>query len=191
MLFMNMDKMMGPDFEKGLAKLKTAMESMPDQSASNATNYEVKEMEWPETNYIGSKKETVKLQDIPAYLGKHLPAIFAELGKNKIQPEAPPSGLYWNYNESAGTLDMAAAIKAAKGSKVKGFETYSIPAGKVLQVVYFGAYDKMQPAHDAILNYMKEKNLKHSLAIEEYVTDPGVEKDTTKWMSNIYYVIGK
>jgi effector-binding domain-containing protein len=191
MLFMNMDKMMGPDFEHGLAKLKTALEGMPDQSASNATSYEVKEMEWPETNYIGSKKETVKLQDIPAYLGKHLPAIFAELGKNKIQPEAPPSGLYWNYNESAGTLDMAAAIKAAKGSKVKGFETYSIPAGKVLQVVYFGAYDKMQPAHDAILNYMKEKNLKHSLAIEEYVTDPGVEKDTTKWMSNIYYVIGK
>lgn len=191
MLFMNMDKMMGPDFEKGLAKLKTAMESMPGQETSQTHTYEVKEVEWPETNYLGSKKENVKVQDIPMYLGKHLPAIFGEMGKNKIQPEAPPSAFFWNFNEAAGTTDMAAVIKAAKGAKVKGLETYTIPAGKVLHVTYYGAYDKMMPAHEAILNYMKEKQLKHSMAIEEYVTDPGVEKDTAKWMSNIYYVVGK
>lgn len=192
MLFMNMDKMMGPDFEKGLAKLKTVLESSNDEgTTANTSSYEVKEMEWPETNYIGSKRETVKMQDVPMYLGKHLPAIFAELGKNKIQPEAPPSGFYWNFNEAAGTMEMAAAIKTAKGTKVKGLETYTLPAGKVLQVTYYGAYDKMMPAHEAILNYMKEKNLHHSMAIEEYVTDPGVEKDTAKWISNIYYVLGK
>jgi effector-binding domain-containing protein len=192
MLFINMDKMMGPDFEKGMANLKTVLESSSDESAAtSAANYEVKELEWPETNFIGSKKETVEFQNVPAYLGKHLPAIFEELEKNKIQPEAAPSGIYWSYDEANGKTDMAAAIKVPVGSKVKGFETYKFPASKVLHVAYYGNYDKTMPAHEAIGKFMKEKGYTQTAAIEEYVTDPMVEKDTAKWLSNIYYIIKK
>ena len=56
MMFMNMDKMIGPDFEKGLNKLKTAVESIQQEVEAN---YEIKEVEWPETNYAGSKKEII------------------------------------------------------------------------------------------------------------------------------------
>lgn len=193
MLFINMDKMMGPDFEKGLANLKTVLESSSDEStaSSAAANYEVKELEWPETNYIGSKKETVEFQNVPAYLEKHLPAIMGEMEKNKIQPEAAPCGIYWTYDEANGKTDMAAAIKAPKGAKVKGFENFVFPASKVLQVAYYGNYEKTMPAHEAIGKYMKEKGYTQSASIEEYVTDPMVEKDTTKWLTNIYYIIKK
>ncbi|MGZ4098926.1 MAG: SRPBCC family protein, partial [Bacteroidia bacterium] len=68
MLFMNMDKMMGPDFEKGMANLKTALESSTEETQTAATTYEVKEIEWPEVNYIGTKKESVAIQDVPVYL---------------------------------------------------------------------------------------------------------------------------
>jgi effector-binding domain-containing protein len=37
--------------------------------------------------------------------------------------------------------------------------------------------------------YLKEKNLTHSYVIEEYVTDPMMEKDTAKWLTNIFYLI--
>lgn len=47
MLFMNMDKMMGADFEKGLEKLKNVVESMPAANES-AITYEVKEINWEE-----------------------------------------------------------------------------------------------------------------------------------------------
>lgn len=189
MLFMNMDKMMGPDFEKGLANFKTVVESSSNETQTAATTYEVKEIEWPEVNYIGTKKESVGINDVPAYLGKHLPALFADLGKNKIQPLSPPSGLYWNYNEAEAKMDMAAAIKVENGKKMKGYENYNPPASKVLHVVYYGPYDKMQPAHEAIMKHMKEKGQTHVLAIEEYATDPGLEKDSTKWITNVYYVL--
>ena len=38
--------------------------------------------------------------------------------------------------------------------------------------------------------YMKANNLPmQTQVIEEYVTDPMHEKDTTKWLTNIYYVL--
>jgi hypothetical protein len=39
MLFMNIDKMVGPDFEKGLSKLKTAIESIPAEPAAVSMTY--------------------------------------------------------------------------------------------------------------------------------------------------------
>lgn len=44
MLFMNMDKQIGPDYEKGLAKLKPALEQMTQSTAPSAS-YEVKELQ--------------------------------------------------------------------------------------------------------------------------------------------------
>jgi effector-binding domain-containing protein len=47
----------------------------------------------------------------------------------------------------------------------------------------------MANAHGAMADYMKEKGLEHSVVIEEYLSDPGSEKDSTKWLTNIFYVI--
>jgi hypothetical protein len=36
---------------------------------------------------------------------------------------------------------------------------------------------------------MKEKGVEHDIVIEEYVTDPRIEKDTARWLTNIFYVL--
>ena len=41
----------------------------------------------------------------------------------------------------------------------------------------------------ALLKYLSEKGLTQQLVVEEYVTDPVAEKDTSKWLTNIYYVL--
>ena len=87
---------------------------------------------------------------------------------------------------------MAAAIpvKGDAKTKVKGYETMVVPAGKNLHIAYWGGYHGTGTAHMAIDDYMKEKNLlQETPIIEEYVTDPGVEKDSTKWLTNIYYPV--
>jgi hypothetical protein len=48
---------------------------------------------------------------------------------------------------------------------------------------------KMMGAHEAIKKHMKEKNMSEIVTVEEYVTDPMVEKDTAKWLTNIYYIL--
>lgn len=182
-LFMNAEKQMGRDFDNGIAKMKTALEALQSEPT-----YAVKEIEWPETNFIGTKREVIAMADMPAFYGKNLPAIGEALGKSKIQPESAPIGLYWSFDEKTMKGDMAAVFKVATGAKVKGFENYIFPAGKVLQVEYYGSYEKIGGAHYAIDAYMKEKGFTQDGGVfEEYVTDPMSEKDTAKWLTNVYY----
>ena len=48
----------------------------------------------------------------------------------------------------------------------------------------------MGDAHGAIADFMKEKNLRQvPPAIEEYVSDPKIEKDTAKWQTNVIYFV--
>jgi hypothetical protein len=189
MLFMKkkMDAMLGGDFEKGLSKLKAELEAEPAEAV--ASNYEVQEIDFPAKNYIGTKKEKLTMDKVGTFFGMNLGAIMDDMKKNKIELDGPPTGLYWNFNNADMSAEAVACFNAAKGSKVKGWENYEFPAGKALQVVYFGDYMKVGPAHEAIQKYMTEKGLTHSAFIEEYITDPMTEKDTTKWQTNIIYVL--
>jgi effector-binding domain-containing protein len=62
--------------------------------------------------------------------------------------------------------------------------------GKALQLAYFGSYDKTGEAHYAMGDYIKDNNLElNGAVIEEFITDPANEPDTSKWQTNIYYMI--
>ena len=186
-LFMDMDKMMGPDFEKGIANLKTLVES---NVAAAAPKYEVKELIWEsERTYYGNKTANLAMDRVAGMLGENFPMIYADMEKNKVTPESAPSCLVYSWNDSTMSGDMAAAFAAPKDAKLKGWVKHTVPAGKVLMVEYYGSPDNTYPAHEAVVNYLKERNLSHGLVIEEFVTDPGKEPDTSKWLTNIYYIV--
>lgn len=187
MLFMNMDKMMGADFESGLGKLKKAIESMP--ATAPTANYTVQEIDWTERTFIG-KRATLKFEAMKEFFGTNYPRIFEELGKAKMEPTMAPSAIYWTWEQEKGQADCAAVACVPFGTKVKGWESFDMIAAKVLQIAYYGAYEKSMDAHMAMDAYMKAKNLPmQSYVVEEYVTDPMTEKDTAKWLTNIYYVL--
>jgi effector-binding domain-containing protein len=186
MLFMPMDKMMGADFESGLGKLKKAIESMPAEPV--AATYDVKELQWDEKTFVG-KKELVAFDKISEFYGTNLGKIMGELGKNKIEPQMAPLGIFWTFDEQKQQTEMAAAIAVPKGTKLKGYETWNVPASKVLHIVYYGDYAKSMAAHMAMDEYMTKNNLQQSLVVEEYANDPGEVKDTAQWITNIYYIL--
>lgn len=187
-LFMNMDKMIGADFEEGLVGLK----SMAEEAAAKMTvNYDIKEINFESKVYLATRA-TVKFTEIPAYFEKNVPALMEATGKAGVQPAGGPVGLYFKWDEANQQTDMGIGVPVAAGAKVpkiKGTEQVKAE-GKALHVAYYGAYDKMMSAYDAIHSYMKEKNLAmNNLVIEEYITDPKTEPDTAKWLTNIYYFV--
>lgn len=185
MLFVNVDKMLGGMYEKGLAKLKPALENMEPEGPG----YEINEQDWPASEYIGKRQNGLAIQEIPDFLGKNFGSIYAHLGKNKIEPQSAPSAIYWTFDEAAGKTDLAAVVKVPARANAKGWENFSFPATKVLHVAYMGPYEKTGDAHMAIAKYMEEKGLSQQGVIEEYVTDPEKEKDQSKWLTNIYYIL--
>ncbi|MBI4930430.1 MAG: SRPBCC family protein [Bacteroidetes bacterium] len=185
-----MDKMMGPDFEKGLAGIKEVAEAIPT-GPKKYRGFEVMEMDSPEMVYIG-KKDSLGWAQISEFYQKNLPAIFEAVGKAKLEPAASPSGLYFSWDTVNKIAVMAAAIpvKGDSKTKVKGFETFILPAGKMLHIAYMGGYNGIGTAHMAMDDYMHEKGFMQLTPIaEEYVTDPGKEPDSTKWLTNVYYPV--
>jgi hypothetical protein len=189
MLFMNMDKMVGADYEKGLAKLKPALEEMAkNQPPANDTKYEVTEGNWEARTYFG-KKTTTTFDKLSAFFAASFPKLFNDTKQAKLQPLGAPSAIFYTFDQKNMTTECAAVVALAPGSDLKGWEKIEVPACKVVQVAYYGPYEKSMGAHKAISAYMEPKGMKESLVIEEYVTDPMTEKDSTKWLTNIYYLV--
>ncbi len=181
MLFMNMDKMMGPDFEKGLKKLKFAIEN-------TAAEFEIHEMTWEAKSYYG-KKDKMAFDKMEAFFGETYGKIGMALGEQKVQPIGAPKAIYFSFDEEKMVTDVAAVMEVAQGVKLDGFTKFETPAGKVLHIAYYGPYDKSGEAHYAMDDYMKAHNLTTVSVLEEYVTDPMTEKDPAKWLTNIYYIV--
>lgn len=184
-LFINVDKIMGPVFEKGLLKLKTAMESMP---AETAVHYNVQEENWDAKTFYGIKSN-MTYDKLAAFFGESYGKIGAALSKANTKAIGQPKAIYFSFDEKTMVTDVAAVIEVANGTKLDGVEKFETPAGKILLIEYYGAYDKSADAHHAMDTYMKEKGLTQSVVVEEYVTDPMTEKDPTKWLTNIFYLV--
>lgn len=190
-MFMSADEG-AKDFEDGLANLKTICEAkQADVDKAHVPSYTVTTSEWPAKLYVG-KREVVKWADMQAFFGKHFGANMAAAGKAGVQPAGAPSGVYFEWNEKDQTADMIAGIPVAMDAKgkLKGLDLYETPASKALTIDYYGGYNGMMAPHMAMDRYIKENNLTHHAnVIEEYLTDPGQEPDSTKWLTRITYLV--
>lgn len=183
-----MDKMVGPDFESGLANLKEYTEAIPT-GPKTYRGYEVKEEDAAGKVYI-IKKDSMPWDSIETFCSKNIPTIFMAIEKAKVEVAGAVSSLYFRWDSVSKTAVMAVAVPVVGDAKtkVKGYETLAVPAGKNLHIVYLGGYSKIGNAHFAMDEYMKENNfLQGTPVTEEYVTGPDKEADSTKWITNVYY----
>ena len=100
-----------------------------------------------------------------------------------------PSGLYYNWDMQKNLADMAAGIPVEGEADIEGYDMVRI-GGKALKIEYFGSNAGSGEAHYAMDDYIKENGLElNKVVIEEYITDPTTEPDTSKWLTNIYYMV--
>jgi hypothetical protein len=187
--FFNMEEAVGRDFEQGLMNLRPILEQA--QQEADLSAYAIQVTERPAMIYVGrrAKVDWGKLKDFyAAGFGEGMQLI----GKANVQPIAPPSGVYFEWDEVNRMADLIAGIPVAVSAKkqLKGIAFFEAPASKALLIDYVGGYNGLGKAHAAMDSYMQTNNLEfNGLAIEEYVTDPGLEPDSNKWHTNIIYFV--
>lgn len=187
-LFMNMDKMVGSDFEKGLTKLKSMLESMP----KTYHGYAVQEIDAPAKYFIGFREKIGMDEMTSDRFGQHLPKVFAAVKAAKVETDGNPCGLFFLWDEANKQVDLAYAVPVKTKTEVAGLSTFEVPAGKLLMVDYYGPYSGTGAAHNAMDEYVKEHNLQSDVPVwEQYITDPMGEPDTSKWLTKVYYPIHK
>ena len=194
-VFMDMDAMIGKDFEKGLGRLKTMVEEegakkMAERKAL-LERYPITTGDRAATTYVGVR-ETVKWADFKAFFTRAYADAGAALGKARVKPAGAPAAVYFKWDEENKQADLLAGfpIADADKGKVKDATEYTAPASEAYMVDYRGGYMNMEPAHMAIAakTEMDGKDMNENV-IEEYVVGPGSEPDSTKWQTNIIWLV--
>ncbi|HVI45932.1 MAG TPA: GyrI-like domain-containing protein [Chitinophaga sp.] len=178
------------DFEQGLNNLKSMAEADKDGPGTpNGIDVTVKEMDFPATTYAAIR-QTISMKDISAFYRSNLGKIYKAATAANLQPGVP-CGLFFSWDEKKHQTDMAAAIPVPEGSTLgPGFEIIKLPASKAAYVDYYGPYDKTANAHVALQQFAANKGKKIvPPMMEMYVTDPGIEKDSSKWLTKVIYFI--
>lgn len=187
-LFFSLDKKMGKDFEEGLAILKTVIEKTNGTSAIKT--YEVNTMNFPATTFA-AVRQVVKWADLVSFYMQHYPILFEEIKRANTSPGTSCS-LFYSWDEKSQQTDVAAAVPVSAGFQTNNgiVQTVNIPASKAVYVNFYGAYDKLPDAYASIRKYIAEKKLEElSPMIEQYIIDPSKEKDTTKWLTKVVFLV--
>ena len=178
-----MDAMMGDDFENGLADIKRVSEATP--ATEKVAGFEVQILNMPEIIFASIAHSKVEANQIGMKIGESLFKLDGYLKENKISMTSYPFTMWKDPANFSVCLPVAKFFKPS-AEIVCG----KIDSGKAVVVKYYGAYEKTYPVYMAMDAYMKSKQLNPIGAPREvYVTDPMMEKDTAKWLTEIIFPV--
>ncbi len=183
--FVNFKKMLEKDFAKGLNKLKTVVESSPQKTLPVVIP---EKMELKDQYILSMMYLAVRNEQISQYIGESYGTILKTINRTgTVQLEQPPLCLYYSHNKV--TTKMRPGLVVATCPNLQGdVECFPIKGGRVLRFSYLGGYNNMEPTYDAIDMYLQENkiNKRENYTWESYISDPGTEPDSTKWLTYIY-----
>jgi effector-binding domain-containing protein len=179
------DNMMGPDYEQGLKDLKERVESKPDITIA------ISLADLPAMSYVGisTRMGNQDPDAISAQMAKSYEELTTALASSKVEMAGAPFAFFPVFEETA--MEMVCALPVAAGARVSGKYTVAqLPATKAVKAIHLGSYDNLEDSHSQVNQFIQYKKLEIAGApMEVYLTDPMAEKDTAKWVTEIYYPI--
>lgn len=179
-------------FEEGLENLETAASAAP---APSALPEGITEIEAHGVKYLGMR-QTMQIEDAMEGMSDFFAEAYGKIGAHlgpKMSEVGIPVGLTWTWDEETGTTDMAAAIPLQATPELgEPNETIKTPAGNlhvydgVAAVDYYGAYEQMDAAYNELFAWLGKQGKEGVMpAVEQYVTDPADQPDTSRWLTRV------
>lgn len=187
-IFSSMDKQLGKDFEDGLSSLK--LEAEKRNGTASASGYSPEPLNFPATRFAMIRQQ-VKMTDIMPFFSQHLPLLYSETQKAAASPGAA-TGFYYSWDMKNGLTDMAAALPVSAKSTIPSpiIQMVDLPASKAVVVNFRGSYERIRDAYSSLDEYVHRNNLKQKMpVIEQYISGPANEKDSSKWLTKILYLV--
>ena len=180
-----MDKWVGVDYEKGLSKLKKHVESRPEFTIDMS----IDEME--SFKIIGLRKEVAtKPKELSKQMGKMFTQLMTYFKFSNIESNGAPITIYNKWGEKTVNITCAMPVPVETSVMAESMEVKEIKGGKVLKTIHKGAYSDLMATYNQIDKFIKYKNFEKTGSLwEEYISYYRTEKDTSKWITNIYMPI--
>lgn len=176
----DLDKYMGGELEKALNSLKTYMETKAEPIVTiNQTTYEGR--------LVAGIRDTVAWSDISVFCGDTY-NLLGRLPGASIS--GAPMAIYYDWDTVRHRTDMIAGLPVTDSAiALKGIVLTALPSTPALMTKHIGGYGSMQHAHNALQRRIARQGLNQGEVIEEYIKYPGNEADSSKWETNIYYLL--
>ena len=180
------DKMIGPDFERGLEKLDSVVvESTKkyDITVNGITEYG--------GGFYLYKTTNAKDSNISQKMAEQFGSLMSFVTKNNVQLSGMPLTVYNEMNLDNGTVIMSNGIPV--NQKIDIIEDSDISSGympkmSVLKTTLTGNYTNLGEAWAIALKYIADNNLIQSEEhpFEIYTNDPGDFPNPADWKTEIY-----
>lgn len=185
LLFTPMDKMIGPDFERGLQLLKDKVEA----KAAKMANLVIKKMSYRSTSFAGIRQE-VKMSEMKPFFESSFAKISQAIAEKRAGMIGAPSAIFFSWDEEKGISDLAAGIPTRRAVIAGEVRMITVPASNALYIDFYGPYEETELAHYAMMDYIQKNRISiRDIVLEEYLTDPGAQPDPQKWLTRIVYLI--
>jgi effector-binding domain-containing protein len=129
-----------------------------------------------------------KPTEIQQQLAVILPEVMGYLTREQLAPVGPP---FARYHSFGAEVDLEAGIPVAKeiagGGRV---QPSSLPGGEVASGMHVGPYEELERTHAELARWLAQSNLAaQGGPWEVYWTDPGLERDPSKWRTEVFQPI--
>lgn len=154
--------------------------------------YQIEEI-LPAPRFFITHRGEVAIENISQFYTQNISALYQKALNENIVVSGMPCGLYYTWDEANQKSDMAAALPTlAQLNNIPETNAVSIPSKPALKIVYQGDRRNSGNAHNAMGDFMKDRQLFMDVPmIEEYITDPTKEPNPEKWITNIIYYYSK
>jgi effector-binding domain-containing protein len=170
-----MDRMIGNDYAKGLAGLKSLAESLPktDFAGLAVESVEVQ----PVTIAFVPASSATDDQTIAAAIGGAFEKVGMFMAKNGLRQDGAPITINTKWDASGYQFDAAIPVDRAPDKPVVADSPVQVKTtygGKALKVVHKGAYRGMEATYDKLVAWMAAYGYESAGSPwDEYVSDPG------------------
>lgn len=134
-------------------------------------------------------RERVKHSDIGPKMGEIYGRLMMHANMKGLPLTGAPFALYHDYDQE--TTDMECGFPVGSPTAGEGgIGPCTLPGGEVVMGVHVGPYDRLMDTYSAMQAWMTEKGLVPTKMMwERYLTDPAVEKDPAKFVTEIYWPV--
>lgn len=181
-----MESFLGPFYEQGLASLKARVEGRPNFSIGISLE------EVDPITYLGV--EATSSMD-PAKISEAMGDAYGEVMATIVQENIPaadgyPLAVATSYSEESISMICGIPVKEGSASTSSVASVMQTPEGLAVKGLHLGSYESLEDSHNQIDEFVKFYGLEATrMPWEIYITDPGVEPDTAKWVTEVYYPV--
>ncbi|MDX1629329.1 MAG: SRPBCC family protein [Fulvivirga sp.] len=188
--FMDLEEMVGPDYEQGLENFKQYMESRPARD----TDLAISVTDAEPITYLGISETILNAtnESISNTMSAHYQKLSDYMQENEIEAAGMPLTVYTSMSEDSLGLISGIPINNDIDVSDADISKMTIEGGKVVKAVHKGDYTRLPDTYRAVDQFISQNNLqKAGNPYEIYITDPGEVKDTTAWVTHVFYPVNK